>query len=98
MEGESKRKERDLKALSQEQYAALLEQYILHLDGEMAAIAAFAPSDIAAGGIRDSYAKAEAHAALIDLWACSAKELAYQAWQAGKAQEWAEKKIAHQYI
>lgn len=87
-----------MKALKPEEYAALLEQYISHLDGEMAAIAAFAPSDIAPGGIRDSYAKAAASAALSDLWQSSAKELAYQAWQAGKAQEWAEKKIAHQYI
>jgi hypothetical protein len=87
-----------MKALSQEQYAALLEQYILHLDGEMAAIAAFAPSDIAAGGIRDSYAKAEAQAALIDLWQRSAKELAYQAWQAQQDKKWGEKKLAHIYI
>jgi hypothetical protein len=87
-----------VKALKPEQYAALLEQYIDHLDAEMAAIAAFAPSDIAPGGIRDSYAKAAASAALIDLWACSKKELAYQSWQAEKAQEWSEKKIAHQYI
>lgn len=87
-----------MKALKPEQYAALLEQYISHLDGEMAAIAAFAPRDIAAGGIRDSYAKAEAHAALIDLWECSKKELAYQMWQARQSQKWGEKKLAHMYI
>ena len=87
-----------MKALKPEQYAALLEDYISHLDGELAAIAAFAPSDIAPGGIRDSYAKAAANAALSDLWQRSAKELAYQAWQAEKSQEWAEKKLAHQYI
>lgn len=87
-----------MKALKPEEYAALLEQYISHLDGEIAAIAAFAPSDIAPGGIRDSYAKAEAQAALIDLWECSKKELAYQMWQAQQDKKWGEKKLAHIYI
>lgn len=84
-----------MKALKQEQYAELLEQYIQLLDAEMLALQ---PSGWPVGSLQQSYAEAEAHAALGGLWHSSMQELAYQSWQAKKAQEWSEKKLAHMYI
>ena len=87
-----------MKALKPEQYAALLEQYIAHLDGELAAIAAFAPSDIAPGGLRDSYVKAAVSAALSELWGRSMRELAWQHFQAQQAARWEQEKVQHLYV
>ena len=84
-----------MKALSQEQYAGLLEQYIHLLDAEMLSLQ---PSGWPVGSLQESYAQAEAHAALGGLWQSSMQEMAYQAWQAGKAQEWEEQKLAHMYV
>jgi len=84
-----------MRALRPDQYAALLEQYILHLDAEMAALS---PSGWPVASLQESYAKAHLHADLLDLWQSSRKELSYQAWQAQKASEYAEKKLAHHYL
>lgn len=84
-----------MKALKPEQYAALLEQYVHLLDAEMASLQ---PSGWPVGSLQESYAAAEAHAALGGLWESSARELSYQAWQAKKAAEWSEKKLSHMYV
>lgn len=84
-----------MKALQPEQYAALLEQYVLLLEAEMQSLS---PSGWPVGSLSESYAQAEAHAALGGLWESGIKELAYQAWQQRQAQRWSEEKIAHMYI
>lgn len=83
-----------MKALSREQYAALLEQYIALLEAEMAALR---PSwEVPC--IRQSYAQAEAHAALHGVWETGQRELAYEAYQARQAQRWGEAKTQHMYL
>lgn len=84
-----------MKALSQEQYAALLEQYVYLLEAEMQALK---PSGWPVAGLGESYAAAEAHAALHGVWLTGLRELAYEAWQRRQAAKWSEKKLAHMYI
>lgn len=84
-----------MRALKPEQYAALLEQYIALLEAQSAALQ---PSGWPVGCLKESYAQAEASAALGELWESSRRELAYARWQARKAAEWGEQKLAHMYV
>lgn len=84
-----------MKALSQEQYAALLEQYVYLLEAEMQALK---PSGWPVSCLKEAYAGAEAHAALHGVWLTGQRELAYEAWQQRQAQRWASEKTAHMYV
>lgn len=82
-----------MKALSREQYAALLEQYVYHLEAEMQAL----KSSWQVASLGESYAAAEAHVALHGVWVAGLRELAYEAWQALRAKRWGEQKVQHLY-
>lgn len=83
------------KPLSQDQYAALLEGYIAHLDAEMMALS---PSGWSVASLQDSYASCEASAAMSQVWDAQMTDLAYARYQQAQDKAWAESKIAHQYI
>lgn len=84
-----------MRPLSREQYAALLERYVAHLDAE---IAALQPSGWPVAALGESYAAARVHAELIGVWEVEKRELAFAAWKAAQDRRYAHQKLAHMYV
>lgn len=82
------------KPLKPAEYAALLEGYIAHLDGE---IAALSPSGWPVPSLLESYSGAEASKHLGQAYESAMIDLALAKHQAGLDKAWADKKIAHLY-
>jgi hypothetical protein len=84
-----------MKPLSQEQRAAILEQYAAYLEAELAALQ---PSGWPVAGLGESYAAAKAYGALIGVWEGAQIDLALADWKAAQDRKYASKKLAHMYL
>lgn len=84
-----------IKPLKPEQYAALLEAYVAHLDGELAAIS---PSGWPVASLKDSYLGAEVSKHLEQVHQSAMIDLALAIHQQEIAAAYAEKKISHHYV